>query len=164
MIVHGTFRLEASREDVFRAICDPGILMAVIPGCEAIEQVGAAEYRGTITLRLPGIVGRYRTSVRLLDAVAPERAGLEGRVDGALGSIVGRADFALRDQAGGTVIDYHGQGVVDGPLARLDSRFIEGLAGSLIAQGLRALDRRLSREPLGVAIAGRPRPSTEVSE
>lgn len=164
MNVHGSHRLAAPREGVFRALRDPGTLMAVIPGCEAIERVGPDEYRATIALRLPGIVGSYRTRVRLVDAVAPERAGLEGRVEGALGAIVGRADFTLADEAGGTVIDYRGQAVVDGPLARLDSRFVEGLAGSLIAQGLRALDERLAREPPGVAGPVGPRPTTEVSE
>ena len=43
-------------------------------------------------------------------------------------------------------MDYRGTGVIGGPLARLDSRFAERLAESLIAQGLRALDARLATE------------------
>jgi len=164
MKVQGSSLLEASREDVFRAICDPAILLAVIPGCDAVEQVSPTEYRGTITLRLPGVVGSYQTWVRLVDAVPPEHAGLDGRVEGALGSIVGRAEFTLSEGAGGTTIDYWGRGVVDGPLARLDSRFAEGLAESLIAEGLRALGRRLAREPSSPASLGAPLVSTEVSE
>lgn len=163
MKVHGTFALEAPRDVVFRAICDPAVLMAVIPGCEAIEQAGPAEYRGRITLRLPGMVGSYRTTVRLVDAVAPEHAALQGRLEGALGSIVGRADFVLTGSAGGTVVEYRGQGVIEGPLARLNSRFAEGLAGSMIAQALRALDARLAREQSGGAGGGGSRSSAEVA-
>jgi uncharacterized protein len=144
--VSGAFRFAAPRERVFRAICDPAVLLAVIPGCESVEQVGPAEYEGRILLRLPGAVGRYRTTVRLVDVEAPERAGMEGTVDGAMGSIRGRADFRLRDDDGHAAMDYQGSGVIDGPLARLDSRFAERLAESLIAQGLRSLDSRLATE------------------
>lgn len=164
MKVHGTVRLDASRADVFGAIRDPAALLAIIPGCEAVEQVGPAEYRAMIVLRLPGLVDRYRTIVRLVDVVPPERVGLQGRVEGAHGSIVGEACLTLAEEGGGTVLDYRGEAAVDGPLARLDSRFAEGFAGSLIAQGLRALDRRLAREPSAAATAGGPRPGTEVSE
>lgn len=164
MKVRGTHALEAPREDVFRAICDPKTLMAVIPGCDAVEQVSADEYRGRLTLRLPGFAGSFRTNVRLVDAVPPERAGLEGGVEGPFGSIRGRAEFALTSAAGATVIDYHGEALIDGPLARIDSRFAESLAESLIAQGLRALNHRLTHTPPDAADFGERRRSTEVSE
>ncbi len=146
MKVHGTHRFSAPRDRVFDAIRDPRVLMAVIPGCEAVEETVPGEYRGRIMLRLPGAVGSYRTTVRLADVVAPERAGLEGCVEGAMGVITGRADFTLAEAAGGTAMDYRGSGTIDGPLARLDSRFAERLAESLIGQGLRALDHRLATE------------------
>lgn len=164
MRLDGTFVLAAPPAEVFEAIRDPRVLMAVIPGCEAVEQVGTDEYTGRITLRLPGVVGSYRTWVRLVDAVAPERAGLDGRVEGSLGSIVGHADFTLTEAADGTLLAYHGEGSIAGPLARLDARFTERLAGSLIDQGLRSLDGRLARQPAGAATGGGPASSTEVSE
>ena len=46
------------------------------------------------------------------------------------------------------------QATIGGPLARLDSRFVEGLAGSLVAQGLDRLDARLQARP-DVRHAGR---------
>jgi len=144
--LHGTHRFAAPRARVFEAIRDPRMLMAVIPGCEGVEQTGPDEYLGRVTLRLPGAVGSYRTTVHMVDVVAPERAGLDALVEGAMGSIAGRADFTLTDADGGTAMDYRGSGTIDGPLARLDSRFAERLAESLIAQGLRALDLRLATE------------------
>lgn len=146
MKVRGSHRFRAPREAVFGAICDPAVLMAVIPGCEAVAQVVPGEYDGRISLRLPGAVGSYRTRVRLVDVQAPERSGLEGRVEGSMGSITGRADFTLSASGTGTQLEYRGTGQVQGPLARLDSRFAERLAQSLIDQGLRALDARLAME------------------
>lgn len=164
MKVSGSRSLEAPPAAVFEAIRDPGILLAVIPGCQAVALVGQDEYAGLISLRLPGVAGAYRTRVRLVDAVPPERVRLEGSVEGDLGSIVGHADLTLTPQTTGTLLAYQGLATIGGPLARLDSRFTEHLAGSLIAQGLRALDRRLVPEPAAATAAGGRTTSTEVLE
>lgn len=152
MNVRGSRTLDAPRPAVFRAILDPRTLLGVIPGCREIERVGDSEYRGEISLRLPGIVGTYRTVVRVVDAEAPSFGELEGEIVGTLGSIKGRASFRLIEAGDGTTVEYDGQAAIGGPLARLDSRFIEGLAGSLINQGLGNLDARLHDDhPGGVA-------------
>ncbi len=164
MRIGGTVVLGAPRRAVFDAIRDPAVLMAVIPGCEAVEAIGPDDYAGRITLRLPGAVGTYRTRVRLVDAVASERAGMEGRVEGPLGSIVGHADFTLSEQPDGTLLEYRGIATIGGPLARLDARFAEHLAESLIRQALHSLDRRLAG-PAGPVTAGSTdSPMREVSE
>lgn len=164
MNVSGSCTLDAPREDVYRAICDPGTLMAVIPGCESIEQVGADEYVGRIALRLPGVVGSFLTTVRLVDAVPPESAGMEGRVEGSAGSISGRAEFRLAGDGDGTVLSYRGQALIQGPLARLDSRFAERLAETLVGQGLRALNQRLAAERTGPGTPEARHARTEVPE
>jgi carbon monoxide dehydrogenase subunit G len=152
MDIQGHRTLDAPRDTVFAAICDPDTLLAVIPGCSEIEQISETEYRGQISLRLPGVVGTYRTVVSLVDADAPGYGRLEGEVVGPLGSIRGHATFRLTEAAGKTTVDYDGHAVIGGPLARLDSRFVEGLAGSLINQGLGRLDARLRDDrPASVA-------------
>ena len=161
MNIRGSSTLDAPRAAVFAAICDPNVLLGIIPGCREIEQVGEAEYRGVISLRLPGVVGTYRTVVRLVDADAPRYGLLEGEVEGALGSIKGQATFRLAEADGRTTIDYEGQAVIGGPLARLDARFVEGLAGSLVSQGLRNLDSRLQGDPSAGIASDRRQPTRE---
>jgi 2-furoyl-CoA dehydrogenase large subunit len=148
MNVHGSHHFDAPRDAVFGAIRDPRILMAVIPGCQAVEEIRPGEYEGRIALRLPGAAGTYRTHVRLVDVAPPERTGMQGRVEGSMGTIEGTASFSLAANGAGTRMDYEGSAVIDGPLARLDSRFAERLAESLIGQGLRALDQRLAMEEI----------------
>ena len=158
MNVRGSHALDARPAAVFTAICDPGTLLGVIPGCREIEQDADGEYRGKISLRLPGVVGSYRTVVRLVEAEPPVYGRLEGEVEGTLGTIKGHAIFRLAESGDGTMIDYEGHAVIGGPLARLDSRFVEGLAGSLIGQGLRNLNSRLQGDPsAGVASDSRQR-------
>ena len=149
MKVGGRVTLDAPPDAVFAAICDPAALLEVIPGCQDLRRVSADEYRGRIALRLPAIVGSYETAVRLVAADPATGGELEGRIDGAAGSIAGHATFRLAPADGGTLVEYEGAGVVSGPLARLDSRFLEGVAGSLIDEGLARLGRRLRATPAG---------------
>jgi carbon monoxide dehydrogenase subunit G len=151
MNVRGRSTLDAPREAVYAAICDPGVLLEVIPGCQAIEQIAPDEYRGRISIRLPAIVGMYDTRVRLVETDPPAHGTLEGRVEGRVGTIEGRASFRLTDDDRGTVVEYEGTGVVGGPLARLDSRFLEGFARSLIDEGLVRLEKRLKAAPVEAA-------------
>jgi len=148
MRISGSHRFAAPRAAVFDAVRDPRTLLAVIPGCDAVDEVSPGEYEGRIALRLPGAAGSYRTHVRLTDVVAPERCRLEGRVEGAMGTIVGDAQLELSDtpDGAGTDLAYRGSGAIGGPLARLDGSLAERLAQSLIGQGLAALDRRLASE------------------
>jgi len=144
MDIHGRRSLDAPRDDVFDAICDPAMLLAVIPGCQAIERDGDV-YRGRIALRIPGVSGTYGTVVRLVEQDRPVSGVLEGTVDGALGSIRGRATFRLAASGAGTSVEYDGHADLAGPLARLDGRFVESLASSLIGQGLGRLGAELRR-------------------
>ena len=160
MNVHGSRTLDAPRDAVFDAIFDPTTLLGIIPGCRAIERIDEAEYRGQISLRLPGLVGTYRTVVRLVETRPPVFGRLDGEVVGTLGTIKGSATFWLDETGGRTTVAYDGQAVVSGPLARLDSRFVEGLAGSLINQGLGNLESRLQGEPV-IDVAGGRRPAGE---
>jgi carbon monoxide dehydrogenase subunit G len=162
MKIRGSHTMDAPRAAVFAAICDPDALLGVIPGCREIEQVGDAEYRGQISLRLPGIVGTYRTVVRLVEADPPSCGRLEGELYGTLGTVSGEATFRLAESSDRTTIDYEGQAVIGGPLARLDARFAEGLAGSLIKQGLRNLEARLKADPLAGDGLDRQQPAREV--
>ncbi len=142
MRIRGRRTLEAHATDVFAAICDPATLLAVIPGCSGIERDGD-EYRGSIALRLPGIAGSYRTRGRLTKAEPPTLGLLEGEAVGALGTVRGEATFRLSEANDRTTVDYDGTATIDGPLARLDGRFIEGIVSSLVGQGLERLEQRL---------------------
>jgi carbon monoxide dehydrogenase subunit G len=148
--ISGRATIDAPPEAVFAAICDPGTLLAVIPGCEELRRTAADEYRGQIVLRLPALGGRYDTEVRLVDAEPPLGGTLAGLVTGRAGSVVGHATFRLvpNGSGSGTSVEYDGEGTLAGPLARLDSRFVEGLVETLVGEGLARLGQRLRTEPV----------------
>ena len=148
MKIHGSVLLDAPREKVFAALYDPGALLTIIPGCEDIRQVSPSEYRGQIRLRLPAVVGVYQMRVRLVETRAPEASRFEGQVEGPLGRITGSASFTLAEQGAQTRMEYAGDGQITGSLARLNTRFTEGLAQSLIDQGLVRLNQKLQEQEM----------------
>lgn len=143
---HYTFA--APRERIWSLIYDPAALADLIPGCEKLEQISPDEYRGQIQLRLPAVVGTYQTYVKLLEREEPSYCLFAGEVSGSPGAIKGTASFrlqALNEHA--SVIEYEGQAVISGPLGQLNSRFIEGIANTLIKQGLGKLNQQAQGRP-----------------
>jgi hypothetical protein len=103
------------------------------------------------------VAGTYSTYVRLLEDEEPYLTRFEGEMDGPAGAIRGKASFQLLAEEANSVLVYEGQGIISGPLGRMDGRFTESVTRSLISQGLANLDRRL-QEP-AEATAPAPHPS-----
>ncbi len=146
MKMTGNYILNAPKEDVWELIHNPASLMEIIPGCQSVEQVSPTEYRGHIQMKLPAIVGEYTTYVKLTDFHEPDYCHFKGEVSGAPGAITGTASFNLLEETNlQTRIEFSGQGLITGPLARLNDRFAEGIAKTLINQGLAQLDKQLQQ-------------------
>jgi carbon monoxide dehydrogenase subunit G len=140
MKIAGSYPLTAPRDRVWPIIFDPAALLDLIPGCDQIESDGPGLYRGTVTLRVPAVSGAYRMAIKILDQRAPEFCRLDGEAAGSAGSVRGQAEFILQEADGGTLVQYDGDAIISGPLAGMNSRFVEGVAQQLIRQGLRRLD------------------------
>jgi carbon monoxide dehydrogenase subunit G len=116
--------------------------MGLIPGCDHLEQVSSSEYRGQIQLRLPAVAGTFQTYVRLMDYDEPNYCQFAGEVSGAPGSLKGTASFWLEAIGEQTHIRYQGQAVIAGALSHLNERLVEGVAQTLIKQGLHKLNQQ----------------------
>jgi 2-furoyl-CoA dehydrogenase large subunit len=145
MKIAGQSTLDAAAEALWPLIFDPRTLMELLPGCEQIEQVAADEYRGRLTLRVPGIAGTYETWVKILEAEAPGFCRIQGEASGPGGSVRGQAGFTLQPEDQQTRIQYQGDAQISGPLAGMNPRFAEGVAQTFIRQGLARLPE-LARE------------------
>ncbi len=156
MRVAGHRTLAAPRDEVFEAIHDPTMLLACIPGCEAVERVSPTGYRAQFALRLPSIAGSYELSVRVVDAIPPASCRLDGRVVGRPGAVTGQATLELTDVDGGSLLDYTVDARIDGPLAWLDSTLVERLARGILEQGLARLDHDLARRAMAGDAEARP--------
>jgi uncharacterized protein len=157
--ITGTYILSAPRDRAWPILFDPIQLMGLIPGCDEIEADGPDSYRGAITLRLPAVSGTYRTVIKILERRELEFCRLEGDGGGACGGVKGQAAFTLRESDGGTLVEYEGDVLISGPLAGMNSRFVEGVAQQLIKQGLGRLNAQaLAAMAAEAAAAPAPRP------
>ena len=143
MKVAGNTILDGTQECIWPLIYDPAALVAFIPGCEQLEQISPDEYRGRVHIRLPAVGGTYVTYVNLTERDEPNYCCFAGEVSVAAGSVSGTASFRLKAMEARTLLEYEGQALISGPLARLDSRFIEGVAQTLIKQGLSKLNQQV---------------------
>jgi len=116
----------------WRALNDPEVLRACIPGCESIDRVSDTEYRVVMTARVGPVSAKFSGRLLLADIVAPRAYTLkfEGQ-GGAAGFANGAAKVELSPADGGTRIDYAVNAQVGGKLAQIGSRLIDGAAAKV---------------------------------
>jgi uncharacterized protein len=157
MKIAGQAVLDAPRDAIWPLIFEPEALLQLLPGCDEIAQVAPGEYRGRMSLRVPALAGAYDVRVRVLDAEPPRRCRIEGDAGGANGSVQGQASFTLEPEGDGTRIVYQGDALIGGPLAGMNPRFAEGVAQTLIRQGLNKLPALARERAAAQAAAARER-------
>ncbi len=141
----GSYMLEASVDEVWPHIFDPASLMSLIPGCQQLEQVSPDEYRGQIQVAIAAVSGTYDTYVRVVERDSPRHCRFEGEVSGSTGRVRGSASFTLKEveEQKNSLIEYQAKGMITGALARLNPRYVEGIARTLINLGLTNLNQQL---------------------
>ncbi|MEO8566654.1 MAG: carbon monoxide dehydrogenase subunit G [Betaproteobacteria bacterium] len=119
-------------DTTWRALNDPEVLRACIPGCESIDRVSDTEYRVTMTARVGPVSAKFNGRLLLADIAAPRSYTLkfEGQ-GGAAGFANGTAKVELSPANAGTRIDYAVNAQVGGKLAQIGSRLIDGAAAKV---------------------------------
>lgn len=143
MKISGCHNLEAPRSKVWPLLLDPNSLIRLIPGCRQLEQVSPGEYHGQIQLGVAGVGGTYEVFAKVTDQQAPDSCRFEGQITGPTGTVTGNAVLRLDEVKSTTSLDYEVQAMVTGGLASIPSHFIEGIARTLIDQGLSQLNSQL---------------------
>jgi carbon monoxide dehydrogenase subunit G len=132
MEMNGSRTVPADIDTTWRALNDPEVLKACIPGCESVERVSDNEYRLTMTARVGPVSARFTGRLVLADIVAPTSYTLsfEGQ-GGAAGFAKGEARVTLSANEPGTRIDYQVKAQIGGKLAQIGSRLVDGAAAKV---------------------------------
>jgi len=146
----GTHKLEASIGEVWPHIFDPTSLMSLIPGCQQLEKISPDEYRGQIQVSIAALSGTYDTYVRVVERDPPRHCRFEGEAHGSTGRVTGSASFSLKEveEQENSLIEYQAVAMITGALARLNPRYVEGVARTLISLGLANLNQQLQAQPV----------------
>jgi carbon monoxide dehydrogenase subunit G len=139
MRISGNTCVNATCEAIWKLIFNPGALLQLVPGCDQVEQVAPDQYRASLTMRVPALAGNYEILIKIAESEAPQFCRLEGNARGPGGVLQGTGTFTLLPQGQKTRIDYDSEIQISGPLAGMHPRFTEGVAQTLIRQGLTKL-------------------------
>lgn len=144
----GEYRIPASRETVWRALNDPDMLQACIPGCEELEKQSQTDFVARVTIRIGPVSARFSGKVALSDLDPPNGYRISGEGQGgAAGFAKGGAQVRLaEDGAGGSVLTYTADAQVGGKLAQIGSRLIAGTAQKLADQFFACLAAKVAAE------------------
>ena len=135
MKMNGEFRVPTDRETVWRALNDPEVLKACLPGCQEIEKTSETEMTATLTIRVGPVKATFAGGVTLSDLDPPNGYTLTGQGQGgAAGFASGEARVRLVEDDGATVVQYECDAKVGGKLAQIGSRLIDSTAKKLAKQ------------------------------
>ncbi|RMF13313.1 MAG: carbon monoxide dehydrogenase [Alphaproteobacteria bacterium] len=130
MKLEGETVVPAPRQVVWDALNDETVLIACIPGCEALERISDNELAAVGHAKVGPVEAKLKGEVRLENIVPPLSYTLIGQGKGAVGFVRARADVALHEEDGGraTRIDYSLEAKIGGRLAQVGSRLMTSAA------------------------------------
>jgi len=94
----GTYQLEGTRQEVWAALNVPERLQRIIPGCTAIDEIGAQSYRARVTTRVGPLKVNFVGTINFVDLVPFDSFSVEGQGEGGpAGFARGRVDITLKE-------------------------------------------------------------------
>ncbi|WP_457299154.1 CoxG family protein [Phyllobacterium sp. P5_D12] len=135
MDLTGEERIAASRDTVWKALNDPEILRACIPGCESLEKISDTELEAIVGVKMGPVKARFSGKVELTNLNPPSSYTISGEGKGGVaGFAKGGADVTLTDEGAETVLAYVVNADVGGKIAQLGSRLIASTSKKLATQ------------------------------
>jgi hypothetical protein len=139
MKLEGTYTFDAPRDEVWKALMDPDILKAIMPGCETLEEVGPDEYQAAMAIKVGPVQGKFQGNVKLSDLNEPESYTMQVDGKGPAGFMKGVGNVRLEAQGAATVMHYGGDAQVGGRIASVGQRLLDSSAKALTRQSLDGL-------------------------
>ena len=128
----GTPEIRATRDEVWRRVLDPRFIAASAPGVESVEVLGENRFRMTLGFGIALLRFRFAMDVGFHDIVPRESARMEAR-GAAPGTTVAMVSRIRLEELGPERqrLHWNAETVVDGALAGVGARLVEGVARKL---------------------------------
>jgi len=140
----GSTQIPASPDKVFDVLMDPQALARVIPGCRELQRIGENQYRADVTISIGMIKARYEATISLTNINRPHSLHLQGAGISSLGGAEGGGDIVLQANEHGTLMKYQYEAEVQGKVAAVGGRMLEGAARMVLGQLFEQLGRQAS--------------------
>lgn len=143
MEIAGEYTFDAPREIVWKALNDPAVLGAVMPGGQGFAEAGENEYTGILNVKVGPVQGKFDGLIKLSDIVEPESYKMDVDGKGAPGFVKASGGLTLTEQGEQTYMVYAGEARVGGRIASVGQRLLDASAKSIIRQSLDGLNEYL---------------------
>ncbi|RYU11173.1 SRPBCC family protein [Nocardioides iriomotensis] len=149
MKVSGTSTLKADPDTLWKALNDPAVLVATIPGCQRLEALGGDTFAMTVAAGVGSIKGVYDGQYSIADQAEPGTYLMRARGSGAAGTIDATVAVRLQeaeDDNGGTLLSYDADAVVGGMIGGVGQRMLTGVSKKMATEFFGNIDRYLAGE------------------
>ena len=128
MKLSGSYKLNAKKEIVWKALNNPNILKQCIPGCDSFEKESDTVFNVTATNQIGPMNASFSGTVSLSNIIENQSYTMTGEGQSSVGFANGSADVKLDESNGSTILTYEVNINVGGKIAQLGSRLIGGVA------------------------------------
>jgi len=128
MKLSGSYKLNASKDVVWKALNDPNILKKCIPGCESFLKESDTSFKASATNQIGPMNATFSGEIKLSNIKENESYTLSGEGHSSVGFASGSANVKLNYEKGKTVLLYEVDMNVGGKVAQLGSRLIDGVS------------------------------------
>jgi hypothetical protein len=147
MKLTGQNLLPAPPDTVWRALNDPAVLEACLPGCKSLTMIDESHFESVVQLRVGPVSATFRSSVELSDLDPPRAYTITGTGNaGAVGFAKVIARVQLKPQNDGTALEYDADVETGGKLMSVGSRLIQSAAGKNLNEFFAALEAYISKQ------------------
>ena len=128
MKLSGSYDLNIKKEEVWKNLNDPNVLMKCIPGCESFDKVDEYTFKASATNQIGPMNATFSGNVKLSNIKPNQSYTLSGEGQSSVGFANGSANINLNEKDGKTTLTYEVNLNVGGKIAQLGSRLIDGVA------------------------------------
>jgi len=141
MKLNGEYTFDGPRQEVWKILRDPDLLILALPGTKSLKQIGENEYEGELQVRIGPITGSFGGKLTVSNEQLHESLTLTVEGTRKIGFVKGSGDVVFIDQGDvKTTIKYSGEIQIGGRVASVGQRLFDTVSKSMIDQGLNKLN------------------------
>ena len=123
----GSYQLNAKIVDVWKSLNDPEVLKNCIDGCKEFISIDKNKYKAKIFVKLGPVNTSFQSVIKIENIVEEESYDIEAKGNaGQLGNASGKIKVSLEENNNKTILSYQAETRINGKLAQLGSRLIDG--------------------------------------
>ncbi len=144
MKIEGEYVFDGPREEVWKMLRDPDVLVTALPGTKSLKQTSENEYVGELQVQVGPITGSFGGKLTISNERPPESLTLTMEGTGKIGFAKGAGDVTLLSRGDtATWMHYTGEVQIGGRVASVGQRLLDVVSKKMIGQGLDKLNESL---------------------